>query len=104
MKSRVILTENIRTLLHARRMTDLALAEACGHRAAWLSKILSGERGIKLEDLDRIADVFDVVPADLFRHGITPMVNRRRRLDRRVGPAERRQGQRRVPDDADPTG
>jgi transcriptional regulator with XRE-family HTH domain len=91
LKANYLLVENIRALLAARGEDDKALAMWCGHKPAWLSKIMSGERGIKLPDLDRVADFFGLTVAQLFQHGISPLTERRR--------AERRSGKdRRVRD------
>ena len=67
LKSRYVLISNIRSLLSARRLRAADLAMYCHHRPAWISKILAGERAVSPEDLDRIADFFDVDVADLFR-------------------------------------
>lgn len=88
----VLLTQNIRALLAARGEDDQALAMWCGHKAAWISKILSGERGVKLKDLGKIADFFGLTVAELFQHGISPLTERRSGRDRRTG-ADRRSGE-----------
>lgn len=106
LKADVLLIQNIRALLAGRGEDDSALALYCGHRPAWLSKILSGERGIKLSDLDKVADFFGLAVAQLFQHGIAPLTERRR-AQRRSG-TDRRAGDRRTtdrqrfPDDFDP--
>lgn len=81
----LLIAQNIRALLSARGFDDGALAAWCGHRPAWLSKILNGERGLRIRELGKIADFFGVEIADLFRYGIDPMLERRRRADRRSG-------------------
>lgn len=90
LKANYLLIQNIRALLAARGTDDKALAMWCGHKPAWLSKVLSAERGIKLADLDKIADFFGLTVAQLFQHGISPLTERRRK-DRRAG-ADRRAG------------
>lgn len=94
MKANLLLVHNIRALLHARRMKAGDLAFYCGHKGAWMSKILNGQRGLSIDDLDRIADFFGVTAGDLFRPGISPVLERRRQ-SRRKGVVERRQGERR---------
>lgn len=96
-KANYLLVQNIRALLARRGESDRALAMWCGHRPAWLSKILTTERGIKLKDLDKIADFFGLTVAQLFQEGISPLTERRRGERRRLG--ERRGGRdRRQPD------
>jgi transcriptional regulator with XRE-family HTH domain len=93
LKARVLLVQNIRALLAARGVDDKALAMYCGHRPAWLSKILADERGMNLHDMDKVADFFGLAVSQLLQHGISPLTERRRR-ERRRG-TERRQGDRR---------
>jgi hypothetical protein len=92
-KASYLLVENIRTLLAGRGVDDKALALYCGHKPAWLSKILSGERGMSFPDLDKVADFFGLTAAQLLQHGISPLTERRR-LNRRSG-SDRRVGDRR---------
>lgn len=47
-------------------MTRAELARTVGHSAQWLSMLLHGKRGIRLEDIDRIARVLEVTTAGLF--------------------------------------
>lgn len=89
-KANYLLVQNIRALLAARGEDAKALAMWAGHRPAWLSKILSGDRGIKLSDLDKIADFFGLTVAQLFQHGISGLTERRKG-ERRTG-VERRSG------------
>lgn len=89
-RSDLMLAKNIRALLHARQIDDSALAAWCGHRPAWLSKILNGERGLRIKELGKIADFFGVEVAQLFQYGIDPLLERRRHqrrinVDRRTG-------------------
>jgi hypothetical protein len=81
----VLLSMNIRALLAARRMDAIALASWCGHKAPWISKILSLERGVQVKDLGRIADFFGLDVCDLFQRGITPLTERRRTQRRSEG-------------------
>jgi hypothetical protein len=91
----VLLVMNIRALLSARRMDAGALAQWCGHKSPWISKILSLERGVQVKDLGRISDFFGLDVCDLFQRGITPLTERRssqRRTGReRRAPEDRRQ-------------
>lgn len=90
LKADALLAENIRALLNARREDARSLAMWCGHSGAWISKVLSGERGVPVRELGRIADFFGLTVAQLFQHGISPLTERRR-AHRRVG--ERRSGE-----------
>lgn len=95
-KAPTLLVENIRTLLAVRGIEAKALAIWCGHKEPWLSKILSFDRGVQMDDLDKIADFFGLTVAQLFQPGISPLAERRHRQrrssdDRRSG-TDRRQG------------
>ncbi len=90
-KANFLLVQNIQALLAARGESAKSLAQWAGHRPAWLSKILSGERGIKLTDLDKIADFFGLTVAQLFSHGISSVTERRH--GERRSPTDRRSGQ-----------
>lgn len=101
LKASYLLVQNIRSLLIARGEDDKALAMWAGHRPAWISKILSSERGIKLKDLDKIADFFGLTVAQLFQHGISPLTERRKKArrsgqDRRTGIDRRGSGDHRL--------
>jgi len=82
LRADLLLVENIRALLQARGIEDQALAMWCGHRPAWLSKILAHERGVQIKELGKIADFFGLAVSDLFQFGISTM-NERRRKERR---------------------
>lgn len=99
MKAQYIIVQNIRALLVARGAAAKDLAFFAGHQPAWLSKILSGERGIQCEDVDKIADFFGLTAADMFSYGIAPLLERRK-AERRVNLGDRRQGERRQGSDA----
>lgn len=90
-KANYLLVQNIQSLLAARRENAKSLAQWAGHRPAWLSKILASERGIKLSDLDKIADFFGLTVAQLFTNGISPLTERRR--GERRSSQDRRSGQ-----------
>ena len=94
LKASRLLVENIRALLTRRGIDDKALAMWCGHKPAWLSKIMSGERGMGLSDMDKVADFFGLTVSQLLQHGISPLTERRRGT-RRSG-TERRAVERRV--------
>lgn len=99
LRADVLLARNIEHLLNVRRIDKQALAMWCGHKPAWISKVLSGDRGVQLKDLGKIADFFGLTVAELFQHGISPLTERRTGQDRRTGD-ERRCGQeRRQPHD-----
>jgi transcriptional regulator with XRE-family HTH domain len=86
-----LLLENIRALMAARGVDAKGLAFAVGHSQAWISKIMTGDRSIRLSDIDKIADFFGLTAAQLVCHGIGPLTERRR--------AERRHGERRSVED-----
>lgn len=95
MRASYLLIHNLKALIHSRGVTAHDLAFFCGHKGAWASKILSGQRGIAVDDLDKVADFFGVTVDQLFRPGIASVLERRRSLDRRQGPEDRRQSDRR---------
>ena len=95
----LLLAENIRTLLHARGIDAKALAIWCNRSSGWISKILKGDRGVRVKELGKIADFFGLTASQLLQHGISPLTERRH-AERRQG-GERRTGEdRRKPRDA----
>ena len=56
---------DIRT--HTGKLRQKRLAEHLGKSEAWLSNILEGRRGLRLTDLDHVADFFRVPPSELVR-------------------------------------
>jgi len=90
LRADVLLIQNIQTLLAARREDGKSLAIWCGHSGAWLSKILSGERRMPIQDLGKVADFFGVTVSDLFQYGMGPHAERRHHGERRS--SERRSG------------
>lgn len=107
LRADVLLIENIRTLLSVRRIDDSALAMWCGHKPAWISKILSGGRGMPLKELGKVADFFGLTVCELFSPGISPLTERRKRQrrqahDRRSGAERRGVGRPEVHPDVDP--
>lgn len=89
-KAQLLLAENIRTLLYRRRLEAGALAIWCGHKPPWISKIISGRRGVQIPDLGRIADFFGLTIAELFSPALSHVAERRK--DQRRSGAERRSG------------
>jgi len=94
----VLLAENIRALLAARGIDAHALATWCGHKPAWISKILAGDRGVPVRELGKIADFFGLTLSQLFQHGISALTERRRGV-RRKGVERRTIMDRRQPAD-----
>lgn len=91
LRADVLLVRNIRSLLASRNIDASSLASWCGHRPAWISKVLSSERGVQLKDLGKIADFFGLTVAELFQYGVDPLLERRRG-ERRTG-RDRRSGE-----------
>lgn len=91
LRADVLLAQNIQALLHARREDAKSLAIWCGHSGAWISKVISGERGIPIRELGKVADFFGITVPDLFQSGISSLTERRRTDDRRR--SERRSDQ-----------
>jgi transcriptional regulator with XRE-family HTH domain len=62
----------IRTRIRARLeelgMTGRELAEATGHKDAWISGILSGYQSLGWEDFDAVAEKLGLSPSELIRH------------------------------------
>jgi len=88
-----LLAENIRALLCHRGVEAQALAIWCGHRKAWISKVLSGDRGLPVRELNKVADFFGLTVAELFSPGISPLYERRhaeRRANDRRSEGDRR--------------
>lgn len=86
MKANLLLKQNIKAMLTARRQHQKDLAQWCRQTEGWLSHILTDEsRGIPLKYLDRIADFFGIATYQLLQPGITPLTERRTRVQRRSG-------------------
>lgn len=90
-----IFRENVAALLKDRGEDGASLAFWCRHDKSWMSKILTGERVVKLGDIDAIADFFGLSPFQLFQPGISPLTERRV-SQRRTG--EERRKESRYPD------
>lgn len=96
LKADRLLVENLRVLLRQRGADAKDLAQWCGHKPAWLSKIMKGERGMRVDELGMVADFFGLTVCGLFDYGIGPHAERRKRerraaVDRRQV-EDRRQG------------
>lgn len=91
LKVQYLLIQNIRSLLDKRRIPDKELAFATGHSQPWLSKILKGERNLRVEDLDGIAEFFGLTVYELLSPGISTLTERRSGIERRKG--DRRSGE-----------
>jgi hypothetical protein len=93
LKAKLLLTQNIRALAAARGVEEQAIAQWAGHKGAWLSKILNGDRGMGLDDIDKVADFFGLTTAQLLSPGIGALTERRHRVRRvrdRRSPHDRR--------------
>lgn len=82
MRTRLLLLQNIDALLQRRGLKKGDLASWVGHHGSWIGKIMKQERGIDLDDLDRVADFFDLSAWQLLGPGIS---FERRRGERRSG-------------------
>jgi len=83
MRARELLRHNIRALLAGRGIDQHDLAFWCSKTDAWLTKILNGERTIKIDDMQEMADFFGLSLPELLSPGISPLTERRRSVDRR---------------------
>lgn len=88
MRTELLLLQNIRSLLRARGQTQRDLADWMGHHETWLSKIMQENRGMRMKEVDRVADFFGLKAHQLLQPGISV---ERRRGERRAG-RERRGG------------
>jgi transcriptional regulator with XRE-family HTH domain len=85
------LKENLDALLRTHHLTRKDLAQWCHKTESWISKIFKEERReFSIKALDRIADMFGLVPYQLFLPGVAAITERRR--GERRNPRERRQG------------
>lgn len=62
---RELVAEEVRALLARRQMTGADLAGRIGRSPMYVSRRVRGEVAFDLDDLQRIAEVFGVTPADL---------------------------------------
>jgi transcriptional regulator with XRE-family HTH domain len=83
-----LLRRNVLELMRSRGLNQTALATKLGHSQPWLSRRLSGKGGhggrFQFEDVDRLANVFGLSPAQLLCAG-QGQWDRRRGSDRRRG-------------------
>lgn len=87
-----LLAENVRALLAADPRSQSDLAQWCRHSSVWVSQFLTGKRKWKVEDLDRVADFFNLSTFQLFQPGIANS-NTERRIGQRRQREERRRTQ-----------
>jgi transcriptional regulator with XRE-family HTH domain len=84
-----LLRENLEQIRAFRRMSQAALADRLGKSQSWVSKRLAGKLNGKgsrfqFEDLDRLAAIFGLSPAELLQPGYGKR-DRRTGRDRRSG-------------------
>jgi hypothetical protein len=93
LRAELLLAHNVRALLKARGQKPHDLAFYFHRSDAWISKILNAEfaidpkdkRGLRVVDLDRLADFFGLATYQLFAPGISPLTERRGGRERRTG-------------------
>lgn len=51
----------------AGRLRQKTFAKHMGHSEAWLSNVLNGTRGLRIVDLDKVADFFRIPVSELIR-------------------------------------
>lgn len=91
MKAELLLIENIKALLQARKEDASTLASSLGHDKSWINKILNGHRKMQIEDFDHVSDFFGIATYQLFQPGISRYTERRSGKERRTG-CDRRVG------------
>lgn len=84
MKTPRLLAENVRALLAREHQQQTDLAQWCRKSDVWVSQFLRGERNWRLEDLDRVADLWGLQAYQLFIPGIADRSERRSGTDRRT--------------------
>lgn len=65
-KLKSIVGDNIRKLRRERGWTQVFVAESLGVTAPFLTMIESGQRGMSIDFIESISELFDVPPAVLF--------------------------------------
>jgi hypothetical protein len=83
MKAARLLAANVAELLAREHQSQKDLAQWCRHTETWVSQFLKGERDWRLEDLDRVADMWGLRAYQLFIPGIAARSERRTGHDRR---------------------
>ncbi|WP_076349317.1 helix-turn-helix domain-containing protein [Alicyclobacillus vulcanalis] len=58
--------ERIEKLRASRGVMKRQISLVCGKNASWYSKILSGERRLTIDDLEKISEYFGVRPCYFF--------------------------------------
>jgi transcriptional regulator with XRE-family HTH domain len=53
----------------AGKIRQKRLADYMGKSEAWLSNVLSGKRGLRIVDLDKLSEFFHIPPSELVREG-----------------------------------
>lgn len=61
-----VLGDNIRNLRNSRGLTQIYLADCLEITSSFLAMVESGQRGISLELIEKIAEYFEITPASLF--------------------------------------
>jgi hypothetical protein len=86
LNARYILKKNIKALLQARGQDQKTLAFWCRKKESWISQFLTKpERGLRMAELDRVAEFFGLEVYQLFLPGISTLTERRSGRDRRSG-------------------
>ena len=63
--TRRILAKKIKLLRYSRGWSQETLAELCGFHRSYIANIESGKHNVSLDNLERIADVFEVPIGEL---------------------------------------
>lgn len=85
MQANRLMKQNVDALLRARGQTRKDLAVWCRKTESWISKIMKEDRReFPMKYFDRIADFFGLATYQLLQPGITPLTERRAKLDRRT--------------------
>lgn len=89
-RKRLALLLDVRT--HSGVIRQKRFAEYMDKSEAWVTNVLQGKRGIRIVDLDKVADFFRIPPSDLVREDnaelieVTPSEKALLRKMRRMGP------------------
>lgn len=70
MRSREILSKNLRRLIAERGKTQQFIGEMCGLSKAMICRYISMSRSPNLDHLDVIADFFGITTSDLLSEGL----------------------------------
>ncbi len=66
-RARKILAQKLRLLRFTRGWSQEVLAEVAGLHRTYVSSIERGERNVSIDNLEKLADAFDLSVAELFR-------------------------------------